>query len=109
MKILLKKHQFLGNISVNYKKYSPEERYSEEFFKENKLAIIGVNEDTSCEYFHQINEVTYENGKTSAKISYAAKKGSYAGTLSRTWTAYMIVELPNTVTSVNFELDNSTI
>ncbi len=97
------------NITINYKKNSMKERYTEEFFKTKKLAVIAVSEDTSKDYFHDITSVTYNDDKTQATIKYVYKAGGYAGSLSRSWYEWMIVELDNTVTSVNFELDNESL
>ncbi len=96
-------------ITINYKKYSMKERYTEEFFETKKLAIIAVNEDTSKDYFHDIIDVIYNEDKTQATIKYVYKVGGYAGTLSRSWYECMIVELDNTVTNVNFVLDNDSL
>ncbi len=97
------------NITINYKKNSMKERYTEEFFETKKLAVIAVSEDTSKDYFHDITSVSYNDDKTQATIKYVYKAGGYAGTLSRSWYEWMIVELDNTVTSVNFVLDNESL
>lgn len=93
-------------ISINYKKNSMKERYTEEFFNTKKLAVVAVAEDTSKDYFHDITSVTYNEDRTQATIKYVYKIGGYAGSLSRSWFEWMVVELDNTVTSVNFVLDN---
>lgn len=95
-------------ITINYKKYSMQEKYKEEFFNKKKLAVIVVSEDTSRNYIRDIIDVTYNNDRTEATIKYEYKIAGYAGTLSRSWQTCMVVELDNTVTNVNFVLDNST-
>ncbi len=94
-------------ITINYKKYNILERYNEEFFNNKKLAVIVVAEDTSKEYIRDILDVTYNKEKTEATIKYEYRTAGYAGTLSRGWQTCMVVELDNTVTNVNFVLDNS--
>lgn len=94
-------------ITINYKKYSMQERYKEDFFNNKKLAVIVVAEDTSKEYIRDILDVTYNKDRTEATIKYEYRTAGYAGTLSRSWETCMIVELDSTVTNVNFVLDNN--
>lgn len=96
-------------ITINYKKYSMQDKYKEDFFNKKKLAVIVVSEDTSRNYIRDILDVTYNNDRTEATIRYEYKIAGYAGTLSRSWKTCMIVEVDNTVTNVNFVLDNSAI
>lgn len=94
-------------ITIHYKKYSIQDRYNEDFFNNKKLAIIVVSEDTSKDYIRDILDVSYNKERTEATIKYEYRVAGYAGTLSRSWQTCMVVELDNTVTNVNFVLDNS--
>lgn len=93
-------------ITINYKKYSMKEKYNEDFFNSKKLGVIVVSEDTSKEYIRGIVDVIYNKERTEATVKYEYRTAGYAGTLSRSWQTCMIVELDNTVTNVNFVLDN---
>lgn len=93
-------------LVMNYKQYSVKERYTEEFFENNKLAIITVSEDDSKEFIHDISDVIYNEERTEVTIKYVAKTDGYAGQLTRSWNISMIVELEPTVINVNFVLDN---
>lgn len=86
----------------NYKKTTLSEKYNDEFFKNNKLAVIAVYEDDSKEYIHSIDEVKYDSNKTSATINYTYKQDIYIGTLGNSWYTVMLVELKPEVSSVNF-------
>lgn len=85
-----------------YKWYVVLDYFNEDFFANKKVAIISTYEDTSKDYVFSIDEVIYNETKTSATINYTDKVGGYAGTLDTTWENYMIVELEPTVTEVNF-------
>ena len=78
------------------------EYFNEEFFAEKKVAIISTYADTSKDYVFSIDEVIYNEEKTSATINYTDKVGGYAGTLDRSWENYMFVEIEPTVTEVKF-------
>lgn len=88
---------------VTFKKSSLSETYTEEFFKENKLALVAVYEDTSKDYMYAIDKVEYNSDKTQATITYTYKYGTFADVLSKTWYDYMFVELEDTVESVIFQ------
>lgn len=91
------------NLETNkYKKTTLSERYSEDFFKEKKLAVIAVYEDDSKEYIHSIDEVKYNKNNSSATINYTYKEDIYLGTLGNTWYTIMLVEINPDVTTVNF-------
>lgn len=87
---------------ATYKKLSFSEKYNEEFFKENKLAVVVVYEDTTKDYIYSIDKVAYNEDKTEATITYTYKYDTFADTLSDTWYDYMFVDLDNTVEHVNF-------
>lgn len=106
-KKFISKNGVHDEITINFKKNSMKERYTEEFFNSKKLAVIVVAEDTSKDYFYDILDVTYNEDRTQATIKYLYNVGGYAGTLTRTWYECMFIELDNTVTDVNFVLDNS--
>lgn len=93
-------------IKIDYKKNSMKQRYTEEFFQTKKLAVIVVAEDTSKDYFYDVTDVSYNKDRTQATVKYVYKVGGYAGSLSRSWYECMFVELDNTVTNVDFVLDN---
>lgn len=78
------------------------EYFNEEFFANKKVAVISTYADTSKDYIFSIDEVIYNEEKTSATINYTDKVGSYAGTLDTSWENYMIVELEPTVTEIEF-------
>lgn len=107
LKSFIKKSGLNDEITINYKKYSIQERYTDEFFNTKKLALVMVNEDTSKEYIHDIDDVIYNKERTDVTIKYVYKSDGYAGNLSKSWVTCMIVELDNTVNNVNFVLDNS--
>lgn len=88
---------------VTFKKSSLSETYTEEFFKEKRLALVAVYEDTSKDYMYSIDKVEYNSDKTEATITYTYKYGTFADVLSRTWYDYMFVELENTVENVIFQ------
>lgn len=85
-----------------YKWHVVLEYFNEAFFAEKKIAVISTYEDTSKDYVFSIDEVIYNETKTSATINYTDKVGGYAGTLDTSWENYMIVELEPTVTEVKF-------
>ena len=107
LKRFITKSSLNDEITIDYKKYSIKERYNEEFFKTKKLAIVAVSEDTSKEYIHDITDLIYNEARTDATVKYIYKTDGYKGNLSRSWVTCMIVEVDNTVTNVNFVLDNS--
>lgn len=106
-KRLISKAGVDDEITIDYKKSSMKERYTEEFFNTKKLAVIVVSEDTSKDYFYKVTDVKYNEDRTQATITYVYKAEGYTGTLSRSWFDYMFVELDGTVTTVNFAVDNS--
>ena len=73
----------------------------------DEIAIVAVSEDTSKEYIHDITDLIYNEARTDATVKYIYKTDGYKGNLSRSWVTCMIVEVDNTVTNVNFVLDNS--
>lgn len=87
---------------ITFKKGSLEETFSEEFFKNKKLGLVCVYEDTSKDYTYSIDSVTYNEDKTEATITYTYTIGTFADVLSNTWYNYMFVELENTVENVQF-------
>ena len=89
-----------------YKWHVVLEYFNEAYFAEKKVAIISTYADTSKDYVFSIDEVIYNETKTSATINYTDKVGGYAGTLDTSWENYMIVELEPTVTEVNFVMAN---
>jgi hypothetical protein len=109
LKKFISKSSLNDEITIDYKKYSVKERYNEEFFKAKKLAIVAVSEDTSKEYIHDITDLIYNEERTDATVKYIYKTDGYKGKFSRSWVTCMIVEVDNTVTNVNFVLDNSSI
>lgn len=96
-------------IKIDYKKKSMKERYTEEFFNTKKLAAIVVAEDTSKDYFYDIIDVIYNEDRTQATVKYMYIVGGYAGPLTGGWYKCMMVELDNTVTNVNFVIDNDSL
>ena len=99
LKRFITKSSLNDEITIDYKKYSIKERYNE--------AIVAVSEDTSKEYIHDITDLIYNEARTDATVKYIYKTDGYKGNLSRSWVTCMIVEVDNTVTNVNFVLDNS--
>ena len=97
-----KKMEDIMTNKVTFKKNSLNETYTEEFFKNKRLALVAVYEDTSKDYIYSIDDLTYNEDKTEATITYTYKVGTFADVLSSTWYNYMFVELENTVEHVNF-------
>ena len=89
-------------LKRNYKNVTLSEQYNGEYFQKNKLAVITVYEDDSREYLFDVENVTYSSDKTQATISYVYKEDTYIGTLGNTWYETILVELPASVTSVNY-------
>ncbi len=85
-----------------YKWHVVLEYFNEAFFQNKKVAVISTYADTSKDYVFSIDEVIYNDTKTSATINYTDKVGGYAGTLDMSWENYMIVEVEPTVTEVKF-------
>lgn len=94
---------------ATYKKSSLSETYTEDFFNEKRLALVSVYEDTTKDYIYSIDKVEYNSDKTEVTITYTYTYTTYADVLSKTWYDYMFVELENTVETVNFVKDNSSI
>lgn len=92
---------------ADFKKSSLAETFTEDFFNDNRLALVAVYEDTSKDYMYSIDKVEYNSDKTEATITYTYKYGTFADVLSRTWYDYMFVKLPSTVETVNFVKDNN--
>lgn len=88
---------------VDYSKPVMKDVFSEEYFKEKKLVIIPAYEDTTKTYIFLVDEVKYNKDKTEATVVYTYDVGSYAGTMETSWYNYMMVEVENTVTKVDFE------
>lgn len=88
---------------ATFKKSSLAETYTEDFFKDKKLALVAVYEDTSKDYMYSIDKVEYNSNKTEATITYTYKFGTFADVLSQTWYDYMFVELEDTVENVIFQ------
>ncbi len=108
-KKFIQKNNVNENIEnkVTFKKSTLDEKYTEEFFNDKKLAVVVVYEDTSKDYMYSIDEVVYDSAKKEATIRYTYKYTTYAGTLDRTWYDYMFVELDKNVEHVIFENHNS--
>lgn len=88
--------------STTYNKYSLSERYNDEYFKTGKIAIIALYEDDSKGYIQSIDEIIYNEDRTSVTINYTDRNDGYAGRLSQTWYNYFLVELESTVTEINY-------
>ena len=88
---------------VDYSKTVMMDVFSEEYFKEKKLVIIPAYEDTTKTYIYLVDKINYNKDKTEATIVYTYDVGSYAGTMANSWYNYMMVEVENTVTKVDFE------
>ena len=107
LKRFITKSSLNDEITIDYKKYSIKERYNEEFFNDNKLAVVVVYEDTSKDYMYSFDKLEYNDNKTEVTIKYTYKYGTFADVLSSTWYNYMFVELPSTVEHVNFQVENN--
>ncbi len=92
---------------VTFKKSTLTETYTEDFFKENSLAVVVLYEDTSKDYIHSIDTLEYNSGKTEATIGYTYKFETLAGSLSDKWYVYMFVALDKNVEHVAFQNINS--
>ena len=95
--------------STTYERHVVLDYFNEEFFTNKKIAVISTYADTSKEYIYTIDEIIYNETKTSATINYTDKVGGYAGTLDTSWENYMIVEIEPTVTEVNFVKANKAV
>ncbi len=93
--------------SITYEKHNVLEYFNEEYFQNNKVAVLVLYEDNSKEYIYGINDVIYNDTKTEATIEYHYKTGTFADTFANTWHNYMFVELEPTVENVNFVLNNA--
>lgn len=95
--------------SVTYNRHVVLDYFNESYFNSKKLAAIATYEDTSKNYIYSIDEVIYNEERTSVTIKYTDKTDGYSGTLGSTWQNYMFVELEPTVTSVNFVKENKVV
>lgn len=93
--------------SITYEKHNVLEYFNEEYFQNNKVAVLVLYEDNSKEYIYGINDVIYNDTKTEATIEYHYKTGTFADTFANTWHNYMFVELEPTVENVKFVLNNA--
>ena len=86
LKKFISKSSLNDEITIDYKKYSVKEAFA--------YYIVGF---------------IYNEERTDATVKYIYKTDGYKGKFSRSWVTCMIVEVDNTVTNVNFVLDNSSI
>lgn len=84
------------------KKSNTTEIFTEEYFETKKIAMVATYEDTSRTYYYSVDNVKYDGTKTIATVYYTDEKGEYAGTLKNSWNNIFFIELPSTVTEVNF-------
>lgn len=95
--------------SITFEKENVLEYFNEEYFQNKKIAAVVVYEDNSKDYMYGITDVTYNEDKTEATITYYYKVGTFADTFANIWHNYMFVEMDSTVKDVKFVLDNSNI
>lgn len=108
LKNMTKNNQLKEHISSSktFEKESILERFNEDYFLTKKLGLVVAYEDNSKDFEYHIDDVTYNEDKTEATITYTYKTGTYLDTFATTWYNYMFVELEPTVENVNFILDN---
>ena len=87
---------------TTFKKSNISEIFTEEYFETNKVALLATYEDTSNTYYYSVDNVKYDKTKTIATIYYTDEKGEYVGTFKNSWNNIFLIELPETVTEVNF-------
>lgn len=92
----------IESVSKNYESVSLLDTYNEEYFQNKKIAVIGIYEDDASVYEYSIDDLSYNEDKTVATITYTNKRSGYEGTLTTNWTNCFVIELEGTVTSVNF-------
>lgn len=109
LKNIVKNSQLKDEMSDSktFEKYNILEYFNEEYFTNKKIGMVVVYEDNTKDYEYAIEDVTYNEEKTEATITYRYKSGTYAGTFVSTWYDYMFVELEPTVENVNFVLNNN--
>lgn len=93
--------------SITFENHKILERFNEEYFTNKKVAMVVVYEDNTKDFEYHIDDITYNEARTEATITYTYKSGTYAGTFATTWYNYMFVELDSTVENVKFVLDNN--
>lgn len=92
----------LETVSRNYESQNALELFNEEYFNTKKIAAISIYEDNASDYEYHIDDVTYNEDKTVATISYTNKVSGYNGSVQSSWVNCFIIELEGTVTSVEF-------
>lgn len=92
----------LETTRKNHQNYNVLETFNEEYFQNNKLAVISIPEDNSSDYLYEVTKVTYDENKTTATIEYRVSVTGYNGTLTSSWVNCVMVELEGTVTNVEF-------
>jgi len=91
---------------INLKNTELESYYTKEFFENNKLVYISVQEDDSKEYIYSIDDCKYSNGKKDAQVTYTYKTGAYLGPIGKNWYDYMLLEVDKNVENVSFVLNS---
>ncbi len=94
-----------STVEINFKKNTVTDVYNEEYFKNKKLAVITLYEDTSKNYIYSVDDLKYSGNE--ATITYTDKTEGYAGPLSNSWYNILLVEIKGNVNKVNFTKDNS--
>ena len=92
----------LETTRKNHQNYNVLETFNEEYFQNNKLAIISIAEDNASNYIYEVNKITYNKDKTIATIEYTNSVSGYNGTLTSAWVNCVMVELEGTVIGVEF-------
>lgn len=92
----------IERASKNHQDYNLLETFNEDYFQTNKLAVISIYEDNTATFDYHIDEIKYNEDKTTATIEYTNIASGYDGSLTSSWINCIIVELEGTVTSVNF-------
>lgn len=92
----------LEKLRKDNKNYDVSDLFNEEYFENKKLAVIGIYEDDSSDYYYEIHKVEYNEDRTNVTIEYTEKSSGYNGSFSIFWTNCIIIELDNTVNDVEF-------
>ncbi len=91
-----------SSMEIDLKRKDYTTYYNEDFFKKHKLVAIINHEDTSREFIHSVDDLSYADGKKTANVTYTHREAGYAGSLGNAWYNIMLVEVDPKVEKVNF-------